>query len=75
MGLTQRNIPCLDLKDGMTIRYMNLLDLRDIGKSIEHALICNKHEVATFNGSQPTNMDPVAWAKDARSVTVQVKFL
>jgi imidazole glycerol phosphate synthase subunit HisF len=58
MGLTQRNIPCLDLKDGMTIRQVTVGDLRDVGNFIEHVLIRNEHEVVTFNGSQPINMDP-----------------
>src|SRR5215472_17807929 len=34
-GLTKRIIPCLDIKDGRTVKGTNFLDLRDAGDPVE----------------------------------------
>ena len=35
--LTKRIIPCLDVKDGRTVKGVNFLDLRDAGDAVELA--------------------------------------
>ena len=35
--LTKRIIPCLDIKDGRTVKGVNFVDLRDAGDPIELA--------------------------------------
>jgi len=35
--LTKRIIPCLDIKDGRTVKGVNFLDLRDAGDPVELA--------------------------------------
>ena len=37
--LTKRIIPCLDIKDGRTVKGINFLDLRDAGDPVELAEI------------------------------------
>ena len=34
-GLTKRIIPCLDIKDGRTVKGTNFVDLRDAGDPVE----------------------------------------
>ena len=36
--LTKRIIPCLDIKDGRTVKGVNFLDLRDAGDAVELAM-------------------------------------
>src|SRR6187431_1113317 len=36
-GLTKRIIPCLDIKDGRTVKGTNFVDLRDAGDPVELA--------------------------------------
>lgn len=40
--ITKRIIPCLDIKDGRTVKGVNFLDLRDAGNPVE--LACNYSE-------------------------------
>ncbi len=42
MMLTKRIIPCLDIKDGRTVKGVNFLDLRDAGDPVELAAIYAK---------------------------------
>ena len=35
--LTKRIIPCLDIKDGRTVKGVNFVDLRDAGDPVELA--------------------------------------
>lgn len=35
--LTKRIIPCLDVKDGRTVKGVNFVDLRDAGDAVELA--------------------------------------
>jgi len=37
-GLTKRIIPCLDIKDGRTVKGTNFIDLRDAGDPVELAM-------------------------------------
>jgi cyclase len=37
-GLTKRIIPCLDIKDGRTVKGTNFVNLRDAGDSVELAM-------------------------------------
>ncbi|MGB5388512.1 MAG: HisA/HisF-related TIM barrel protein, partial [Eudoraea sp.] len=37
--LTKRIIPCLDIKDGRTVKGVNFVDLRDAGDPVELAEI------------------------------------
>ena len=37
--LTKRIIPCLDIKDGRTVKGVNFVDLRDAGDPVELAAI------------------------------------
>ena len=37
LGLTKRIIPCLDVKDGRTVKGVNFVDLRDAGDPVELA--------------------------------------
>jgi len=42
-GLTKRIIPCLDIKDGRTVKGTNFIELRDAGDPVELALqYCNE---------------------------------
>ena len=34
-GLTKRIIPCLDIKDGRTVKGTNFINLRDAGDPVE----------------------------------------
>src|SRR5687768_9116435 len=36
-GLTKRIIPCLDIKDGRTVKGINFIDLRDAGDPVDLA--------------------------------------
>ena len=36
-GLSKRIIPCLDVKDGRTVKGVNFVDLRDAGDPVELA--------------------------------------
>ena len=36
--LAKRIIPCLDIKDGRTVKGINFLDLRDAGDPVENAV-------------------------------------
>src|SRR5271156_4555769 len=35
MGLTKRIIPCLDVKDGKTVKGINFLNITDVGDPVE----------------------------------------
>jgi imidazole glycerol-phosphate synthase subunit HisF len=37
--LTKRIIPCLDIKDGRTVKGINFIDIRDAGDPVEQAMI------------------------------------
>ncbi|MEO0901912.1 MAG: HisA/HisF-related TIM barrel protein, partial [Bacteroidota bacterium] len=37
--LTKRIIPCLDIKDGRTVKGVNFMDLRDAGDPVELAAL------------------------------------
>ena len=37
MGLAKRIIPCLDVKDGMTVKGVNFVNLRNAGDPVELA--------------------------------------
>jgi cyclase len=37
MPLTKRIIPCLDVKDGRTVKGVNLVNIRDAGDAVELA--------------------------------------
>ena len=37
MALAKRIIPCLDIKDGRTVKGVNFVDLRDAGDPVELA--------------------------------------
>ena len=37
--LTKRIIPCLDIKDGRTVKGVNFIDLRDAGDPVELAAL------------------------------------
>ena len=39
MGLTKRIIPCLDVKDGKTVKGVNFLDVRVVGDAVELAAL------------------------------------
>ena len=39
MGLTKRIIPCLDVKDGKTVKGINFLNIRTIGDAVELAAL------------------------------------
>ncbi len=41
-GLTRRIIPCLDIKDGRTVKGTNFIDLRDAGDPVELAALYAK---------------------------------
>ncbi|MEP7144062.1 MAG: imidazole glycerol phosphate synthase subunit HisF [Ferruginibacter sp.] len=41
-GLTKRIIPCLDIKDGRTVKGINFEDIRDAGDPVELALLYSK---------------------------------
>ena len=40
--LAKRIIPCLDIKDGRTVKGVNFVDLRDAGDPVELAAIYSK---------------------------------
>jgi len=40
--LTKRIIPCLDIKDGRTVKGVNFVDLRDAGDPVELAEIYSR---------------------------------
>ncbi len=42
VGLTKRIIPCLDIKDGRTVKGTNFVDLRDAGDPVELAALYAK---------------------------------
>ena len=37
--LTKRIIPCLDIKDGRTVKGINFVDLKDAGDPVELAAV------------------------------------
>ena len=39
MGLTKRIIPCLDIKDGKTVKGVNFLNIRTVGDAVELAAL------------------------------------
>ena len=41
-GLTKRIIPCLDIKDGRTVKGINFEDIRDAGDPVELAMLYSK---------------------------------
>src|SRR5665647_293874 len=41
-GLTKRIIPCLDIKDGRTVKGINFEDIRDAGDPVELAILYSK---------------------------------
>lgn len=41
--LTKRIIPCLDIKDGRTVKGVNFVDLRDAGDPVELAALYSEH--------------------------------
>jgi len=38
MGLTKRIIPCLDVKDGKTVKGINFVNIKTVGDPVEHAV-------------------------------------
>src|SRR6187399_339744 len=38
-GLTKRIIPCLDIREGRTVKGINFIDIRDAGDPVELALL------------------------------------
>jgi len=43
--LTKRIIPCLDIKDGRTVKGVNFIDLKDAGDAVELAKNILKKEL------------------------------
>ena len=42
-GLCKRIIPCLDIKDGRTVKGINFESIRDAGDPVELAMLYSEH--------------------------------
>ena len=72
MGLTQRIIPCLDLKDGRVVKGVNFEGLRDAGDPVELARTYNEQgadevvflDIAASKNNRQTMVDVIGRAAD-----------
>jgi cyclase len=66
--LAKRIIPCLDVKDGRTVKGTNFVDLRDAGDAVELAEIYSKH-----GADELVFLDITATIEKRRTLTDLVK--
>ena len=59
--LTKRIIPCLDIKEGRTVKGVNFVELRDAGDPVELAKIYSDEGA---DGRQATLLKTQAWAQE-----------